>query len=299
MTSSSTSAIRADTAINNGTRQTIKPKQSLGSRIFFSSMFLITVYGWLMHERFFLSAETGTGYYLGIIGGVMMLLLLLYPLRKKFRFMFIFGTVNGWFRLHMVLGIMGPIVVLYHANFSLGSVNSNVALFSMITVAFSGIIGRFFYTHIHFGLYGNAMTLDELRQNLKQNNELINKRFASLPYIEQQLKELATLANRKRNFLLQILWIPLMAIIISVKRNKIKQILKKEIKSICAKTGKDEVIALKNSLRIIYQTIDTTRTLAQLRTYERLFSLWHILHMPLFIMLLITGIVHVVAVHMY
>jgi len=257
------------------------------------------VYGWFMHERFFLNAETGTGYYLGIIGGVMILLLLLYPLRKKFRFMFILGSVNGWFRLHMALGIIGPILILYHANFSLGSVNSNVALFSMIIVSLSGIVGRFFYTHIHFGLYGNAMTLNELGQRLKQNNELVSAQFASLPYIEQELEKLAELANRKRNFLLQILWIPLMAVIISFKRRKIKRILKKDIKNICNKTDNNEVVALKNSLRIIYQTIDTTKTLAQLRTYERLFSLWHILHMPLFIMLVITGIVHVVAVHMY
>ena len=33
--------------------------------------------------------------------------------------------------------------------------------------------------------------------------------------------------------------------------------------------------------------------------FERLFSLWHALHMPIFFMLLVTGIVHVWAVHNY
>ena len=213
--------------------------------------------------------------------------------------MFMIGSVKSWFRLHMALGVMGPILILYHANFSLGSVNSNIALFCMITVALSGIIGRFFYTHIHYGLYGNEMTLDDLKINLQQSNQLISTQCGSLPQIEQELGKLATLANQKRNFLLQILWLPVIAVIITFKRNKIKKLLKKDINNICSKTGTDEISALKNSLRIIYQTIDTTRTLSQLRTYERLFSLWHVLHMPLFIMLVITGIVHVLAVHLY
>ena len=37
----------------------------------------------------------------------------------------------------------------------------------------------------------------------------------------------------------------------------------------------------------------------QFSAYERLFSLWHALHVPLFVMLLLTGVMHVVAVHMY
>ena len=41
------------------------------------------------------------------------------------------------------------------------------------------------------------------------------------------------------------------------------------------------------------------RKISQLSLYHRLFSVWHILHMPLYIILLITGIVHVIAVHMY
>jgi hypothetical protein len=37
----------------------------------------------------------------------------------------------------------------------------------------------------------------------------------------------------------------------------------------------------------------------QFSFYERLFSLWHVLHLPLFFMLVLSAIVHVLAVHMY
>jgi hypothetical protein len=33
--------------------------------------------------------------------------------------------------------------------------------------------------------------------------------------------------------------------------------------------------------------------------YERLFALWHILHMPLFVLLILAAIVHVVGAHLY
>ena len=41
------------------------------------------------------------------------------------------------------------------------------------------------------------------------------------------------------------------------------------------------------------------RHTAQFTAYERLFSLWHILHVPFVFMLVISGVVHVIAVHMY
>ena len=41
------------------------------------------------------------------------------------------------------------------------------------------------------------------------------------------------------------------------------------------------------------------RNIVSFRVYERLFSLWHILHLPLFIMMIITAVVHIFAVHLY
>ena len=94
--------------------------------------------GWHNSEEGHLTPETGVGYWLGIAGASAMLLLLLYPLRKRMKSLRGLGSVGGWFRLHMVLGLIGPALILFHSNFKLGSLNSNVALFSMLTVAASG-----------------------------------------------------------------------------------------------------------------------------------------------------------------
>src|SRR5204862_442085 len=105
----------------------------------------------------------GAGYALGIIGGSLMLVLLAYSLRKRWAWLEFLGSTPSWFRFHMVLGIAGPLAILYHCNFSTGATNSNVALFSMLTVAGSGIIGRYIYAHIHNGLYGRKLEFGELR----------------------------------------------------------------------------------------------------------------------------------------
>ncbi|MCB2092768.1 MAG: hypothetical protein KDF58_15080, partial [Alphaproteobacteria bacterium] len=107
--------------------------------------------GYRLSEYDYYSAEEGIGYMLGIIGGTMMLALLLYPLRKRIKFLRVIGSVKVWFGFHMVLGILGPLLILFHANFRLESTNSNVALFSMLIVSGSGVIGRYIYTKIHHG----------------------------------------------------------------------------------------------------------------------------------------------------
>ena len=54
-----------------------------------------------------------------------------------------------------------------------------------------------------------------------------------------------------------------------------------------------------NSHKYLALRLRTLRKLAQFRLFERLFSLWHIVHYPLFIVLVVAAIVHILAVHMY
>jgi hypothetical protein len=38
---------------------------------------------------------------------------------------------------------------------------------------------------------------------------------------------------------------------------------------------------------------------AALAFYSRLFALWHMMHLPLFFLLIVTALTHIVAVHLY
>jgi hypothetical protein len=47
------------------------------------------------------------------------------------------------------------------------------------------------------------------------------------------------------------------------------------------------------------ERLTACRRVAEFEALERLFSLWHLLHVPLFFVLLIAGIVHVISVNVY
>ncbi|MGE5722787.1 MAG: hypothetical protein ACM3YM_10025, partial [Sphingomonadales bacterium] len=127
------------------------------------------IFGWLHRNDSWIDPEHGLGYGLGIAGGSMMLLLLGYPLRKRARARSRApGSVGFWFRFHMLLGLLGPLAILYHSRFSWGALNSAVALGAMIIVAASGLIGRFLYSHVHRGYSGRKLELRSLKQEMDE-----------------------------------------------------------------------------------------------------------------------------------
>jgi hypothetical protein len=51
--------------------------------------------------------------------------------------------------------------------------------------------------------------------------------------------------------------------------------------------------------RFIHEHLRRVRRVAELSSYERMFSIWHVFHLPFFYMLVVTALIHVLAVHMY
>ncbi len=271
--------------------------------LYFSFVIVILIYGWVTDLEDYITAEEGLGYALGVVGGSMMLILLLYPIRKRLRFMQRLGPVPYWFRIHMFCGIFGPILILYHSNFHLGSTNSNVALFCMLTVAGSGLIGRYFYAKIHYGLYGSKATFSSLRVDVKESQDCIIPIASYAPALKNRLmvyesKVLENLPGLFPNIIRMIFlefstrWTFLMSkwVISSAFRKHAKDKGWGKIKRSREHT---------KTMKHIKQHLAFVRKIAGYAFYERMFALWHVLHIPLFIMLVIAAVVHVIAVHMF
>jgi hypothetical protein len=259
--------------------------------------------GWLLRREGLVNPAEGLGYWLGIIGGSMMLLLLFYPAGKKSSLLRRMGLVKHWFRIHMIFGLVGPALILYHCNYSVDALNSKVALYSMLAVTSSGLIGRYFYTRIHRGLYGKHAHVEELRVEI--SDALRNSRGlgAILPGFISELQLVSaklmgdehTKSIGLRHSLSWTFNYYLVRLRLYFKINRelreeaaINKVVRSNAKSI-RKTA--NAYAAKQAALM--------RQVAQLAFYERLFSLWHVFHMPLFLLLVVSALVHVLAVHMY
>jgi hypothetical protein len=270
----------------------------------FAVLTVVALYvGWQFPTARYITPERGVGYALGIVGGSMMLLLFLYSARKRFRWLSFLGAVAGWFRFHMVLGILGPLCILYHSNFSLGAANSNVALFSMLTVAGSGLVGRYIYARIHLGLYGRKTSLGELREGADGLRGLTGS-VSFLPELVERLErsEQRLLATGPHLPVLGFAKPLFVACNSMMARWRLRSYVRSALRA-AARTS-PTIAAHQRRLRklaraYIDERLIATRRVAEFQAYERLFSLWHALHLPLIFMLLVAAVVHIVAVHVY
>lgn len=237
-----------------------------------------------------ITAEEGLGYWLGISGLSMMVLLLTYSLRKRMPRLLGAISIRRWFELHMILGLAGPTAILFHCNFRLGSLNSTVALLSMLLVSGSGIAGRFIYTRIHHGLLGDRATLSELHEKIASQRAALSR----LPIHSEAAA--AALARFERFAL-------------APRRNPIASIAR------FASLGPRSFLAGRSCYRAlsrgtasrdrrayrraVQHYLSSVRRAAEFTSYAWLFSLWHALHLPLCILLFAAAGVHVLAVNLY
>ncbi len=269
----------------------------------FSVAACLLVIGWLIRHQNWLSAEHGAGYVLGIVSVSCMLILLLYPLRKRYRFLKFIGPLPKWFRNHMILGVSAPIAALYHCNFQLGSLNSRIALFSALTVAGSGLVGRFIYSKIHHGLYGRKASLKERLAQIKATTPGVGKLGTVVPELKARMSHFDRQVLVPPKSIFECMRLPLT---LAVKtRLHYWRLLRYTRVSLAYQARRSNVIAehedrLEQAIRLhIREHLDQVRRVATFVAYDRLFALWHKVHFPFFVVLLITVIVHVAVVHLY
>jgi hypothetical protein len=203
----------------------------------------------------------------------------------------------------MALGIGGPWLILVHSTFHVGSLNAGVALYSMIIVALSGVVGRFIYRHVNKGLRGEEIGLQELQVFAGLHKDDARSRLSFAPDVEARLKafeqkQLSAKAGWGTYFL-QAFWLP-------VQRWQVYRECDAALRAPLAMLAnnknwsKDELTKHhRRALKLVHSYLDAVVGVAQFTAYERLFALWHVAHIPFVYLLVISAVVHVVAVHAY
>jgi hypothetical protein len=284
-------------------RRKRNPAALLAPLIFALLVASLLLYGWQNRDEGQLSPDSGLGYWLGIAGASAMLLLLGYPLRKRVASLKILGSVTGWFRIHMMLGVIGPALILLHSNFKLGSLNSNVALLAMLVVAGSGLVGRYLYGRIHLGLYGRRAQIGELQAEVEVLKGAIEGALPLPAEVFAVLDAHAERASARGSGVLAALG-NLLALRWRSKRvrGQLLRAAERHIGLAGKRLGSSWRVRrahVRRLRKLLKQYLAAVNKTAAFVFYERLFALWHVLHLPLFAILVFAAIIHVLAVHLY
>lgn len=253
-------------------------------------VFALIAWGYASSDALTLAADDGLGYALGPFGLACMTLLLGYSVRKRVRWLRNAGPLSLWLEVHLILGLVGPTAILYHAGFGSSSMNASIAMFCMLAVAGSGVGGRFVYGRIHRGLAGPRRTVDSLRRDARQQLATIETLLERAPRVGARLERFEALAFGPLPWAARVtrpLWLRPWSW--GVRAGAVFALAR-------GGDGRFRRVDIRRALR---GHLSAKCRAVELAVYERVFALWHAVHVPLCAILFVSAAVHVVAVHLY
>ncbi len=258
---------------------------------------------WRISQLGLFTPGDDAGYWMGVSGSAMMLLLLLYPLRKHLRLARDWGNIKGWFWMHVVLGVLGPLTILLHSNFQTASLNAAVALYSMLLVAGSGVAGRFIFQRVNRGLQGEQTSLQDLMRRAGMDRDDARSRLAFAPAVEQRLRDFERTQLVPRQGLLHVaravVWVPLLQLMTYRLCVSELDVLMTQMAVSQKWSRQDLQRRRKGARKMVGRYLESVVRVAQFSSYSFLLSLWHVAHIPFVYVLVLTVLVHVYAVHVY
>jgi hypothetical protein len=224
---------------------------------------------------------------LGIAGAVLLLLMYLYPLRKKWKWLSRKGKTKHWLDYHILMGLVGPVLITFHSSFKLQGV-AGFAYWSMIAVVASGIVGRYLYGRIPRKLGAVEISVEEagdlcanLAQQIRAQNVLTEEELRPLLALPS-LEEVRSMALGKA----------LMVIVaLDVRREWSMLRLRSKVGAHVANHAD-----VSGALAAIRKQAALSKDALFLGKVQQMFRLWHVIHRPFSYSLAIMATLHILAV---
>lgn len=274
------------------------------SRFVLTVLVLITVMvlaAWAVWDPRYFHSDSDLVYNMGLYGGIMLLSTALYSLRKRVRFLKKLGEMSGWYYAHLAMGVFGPVLIIFHSSFTMKSLNSTVALVSMLCIIVSGIIGRYIYTRIGYHVHGRLLAIRHTEEGLAKSLQKYQGEAADA--IQQSLSVFTMLVVNMPQSLFHL---PGRFFSLRAKAAKCYVDGIRQVSVMLSQRAEEEDwdkltyhAELAKEKRILREHVNALLKIGQLHFYERLLVGWRIFHIPLIFILFISGSVHVFAVHWY
>ena len=235
------------------------------------------------HEDYWRLKPGGSrGLAYGIAGSGLMVLMLLYTVRKRLPGLRRLGSLTGWLDFHIFCGVVGPLLVVLHSSFK---VHGLVALsfWSMVLVALSGIVGRYLYVQFPRRRSGDELGLAEARALSEELAERLRSEFRLPPSSLAELDRLAAAgAGAGTGLLTLLLRLPFDGLRLRWGLRGFRRSLGGRPDGLWR-----ELVASARQRAFLERRIRLWDAL------QRLFHYWHVLHKPFALIMYLFMVVHV------
>jgi hypothetical protein len=233
------------------------------------------------HELLKPAGLIGQGY--GVIGTLFILLgVTSYALRKRVVRTNRVGKLKYWLESHIFLCTLGPFLILLHTSFRFGGLVS-IAFWSMVIVVASGVFGRYVFVRIPQTINGRFRSLQEAQQ---EQQGLLARLQAEFGVSADQL---AVALGRQSTTEPRSL---LGALRFAVQYDLRRRAQSRRVRAMLAESGVPAGLRSSAS-SLIRREVQLEQQMILLRPFQRLFRYWHLLHMPLSMVMGLIVVLHI------
>jgi hypothetical protein len=237
----------------------------------------------------FLRSAGPWGLGLGIVGTALILLNLTFLLRRRIRSFRRFGALRVWMDMHVVTGLLGPLLIVYHTAFYPRSTVAITAAVSLGVLVATGLIGRFIYAMVPHTVAGVEMTRDELERHLAATREHLQTVVSPDDAVWQRLDHLSQKPNRipttRLGCLVMLPWFGLESLILRLRLRRVGH----ELASRAAHTPHEADATLHD----VREFVLTRKRLHILAVYRELLRWWRSIHRVFAVLMVVTATLHV------
>ncbi len=243
----------------------------------------------IIPSKFGLSFERGSDYcyFIGNVGFTLILISLVYPLRKAFPKLFKYlGKKPYWLDLHNFCGLLGTVFVTFHTGFVFPLQPSTFGYLALVAVMLSGVFGRFLYQMIPRGVAGTELKLRDIEEEdagiTKKMSALLGGETKYREIVNRILSELTSEGSKNPN-----LWSLVRSV---VKSRWLLWRLRFQFPAE-VKINQRQIGVFRN---LLDEKVRLQRNVAFLAVSSRLFARWQYIHRPFAYVMGAVAIGHVV-----
>lgn len=233
------------------------------------------------------SGEIGHG--LGVVGSLFMIIgVATYSFRKRIASFHRIGKLRGWLSFHIFLCTLGPFLVILHTSFRLTGLVA-ISFWSMIIVVASGVIGRYVYVRIPKTEEGQFLSIAQLERKRSQLIYRLEKELGlEEQYVTQSGLLLAPAASHG-----------IFSSLVMAFKFDLGRLGWHRKWNILARQKTLSKTQVNSGKSIVRQLIRNDQQRALLQPFHRIFTYWHIFHIPLAILMFIILFIHVAVAIMF